>query len=212
MHELGARLEQQGRELIAEARAWYKRSFDARSLDGLNALIRLTVADGDYAEAHWLMRAAASMCHDRPGESLVTVAPDVLGRTVSLDGDDVDDVVGAGDFTVVSPDPDRAAAAVARVADELMNVDERGVYITTEQWVGEGRDDEAYTPNYLFPTQVSEAGARVSLDTKGVMWSAMGRTMVGILADALAADRVPAHITGFRADLDRRWRDWAAPS
>jgi hypothetical protein len=45
-------------------------------------------------------------------------------------------------------------------------------------------------------------GAVVKLDTKGVTFSAIGRTIVGMLVDALAADRVPARITGFCPALE----------
>ena len=40
------------------------------------------------------------------------------------------------------------------------------------------------------------------------MWSAMGRTMVGILVDALAADAIPAHIVGDCPDLWPQLDEW----
>jgi hypothetical protein len=140
-------------------------------------------------------------------ERRVTVAPEVLGKDIALDGDDAGDPVGAGAFTVITPSIDRAAAALTRVAPRLMDVDEHGNVVAP----GEVPTDEAYTPNFVFDPEVCHFGAMVKLDTKGVMWSAMGRTMVGMIVDALVADGIPAHITGYRADLRGEWRVWQPP-
>src|SRR5689334_12419739 len=112
-------------ELEAEARGWMDRAAHAGSLDAIHGLVQLAVADGDYAQAQRHLSWATSH-RDVPAERWVSVAPGVLGRGVSLDGDDVEDVVGAGSFTVITPWVDRAAAALARVSPELMNVTEHG--------------------------------------------------------------------------------------
>ena len=61
--------------------------------------------------------------------------------------------------------------------------------------------EEVYAPNYVSDVQVCAYGAMVGLDTQGVMFSAMGRTMVGILVGALADEDIPAHITGHCPNL-----------
>jgi len=52
----------------------------------------------------------------------------------------------------------------------------------------------------------------VQLDTKGVMWAAMGRTIVGMLVDALVADAVPAHVAGHCPDIPTQWTVWKDPA
>lgn len=133
----------------------------AGSADAEIELVRILVADGEYQGAQFRLGELARNRPELPPERLVGVAPDVLGPRVRLAEDDFDDRARPV-FTVISPDRDRAAAALARI------------------------------------------------DTKGMMWSAMGRTMVRLIADALADDGVPAHIAGYRPDLDSAWRAWAA--
>ena len=207
MLELAEAAERQAHALMAEARDWYRRGAGTGSLDAALALVRLAVRDGDYEEGQWQLQDVARRHPDVPSARLVTVAPDVLGPRLSLEGDGVDDFPGAGTFTVISPDPQRAAAAVARVAGRLLYVDEHGA----EHAEYEEPEDEAYTPNYLDDVKWCRFGALVSLDTKGGMWAAMGRTMVGILVEALVADGVPAHVTGYCRDLDTEWREWKDP-
>jgi TPR repeat protein len=204
MFELAEVTERQARTLLGDAREWYSRAARAGSLEASLALAGLAVQEGDYENCRWHLADAERRHVDVPADRLVTVAPDVLGPRLSLDGDGADEFRGAGVFTVISPHARRAAGAVARVASQLLYVDEHGV-------LDEGLDGEAYTPNYLYDVKWCGYGAMVSLDTKSVMWAAMGRTMVGILVGALAADRVPAHITGYRGDLDTQWSEWAAP-
>jgi hypothetical protein len=205
MVELANDCERQAHALLREAREWYRRGALAGDLDATLALARLAVQDGDYEEAHWQLRDAELRHRGVPAEQLVVVAPDVLGP-LSLEGDGDADWPGAGAFTIISPYPQRAAAAIERVAMRLMDVDENGVLHRPE----EDYDGDAYTPNHLFPLRWCHRGVMVSLDTKGGMWAAMGRTMIGILANALAADRVPALITGYCRDLKADWKDWQA--
>ena len=161
--EQGVDLETRARTLLAQAREAYQRGFEARSLDALHALIRLKVADGDYARAQWLMEYVPDYLSDHPDGPLVSVAPDVLGRGVALDGDDADDVVGAGTFTVIACEPGRATAVLASVSEQLMSVDENGKILAP----GEPPDDDVYTPNFVFDVKICPFGAEVALDTKG---------------------------------------------
>jgi hypothetical protein len=176
------------------------------TLDAIHGRVRLAVADLDYATAQRLLAQARSDHPDQPPERWVSVAPDVLGPGVSLEGDDEEDVTGAATFTVVSPEVERAAAAVARVAPQLMDVDEHGNVFDP----GAIPTDEVFTPTFLSPVEVCAYAAVVGLDTDGVMFSGMGRTMVGILVAGLAADGVPAHIAGYRPDLRGDLRIWQA--
>ena len=202
--EEAAALEARARELLAQARTAYERGADAGSIDALTAVIRLAVADGDYAEARLQLGNLENQHRLEPPERWVSVAPEVLGRGVSLAGADVDDVVGAGTFTVVTCNPQAVAAVLARVAPRLGNVNEHGLELGPEGPF----DDQAFTPSFVFDPEVAQYAARIQLDTKGVMFSAMGRTMVAIIAAGLTAERIPAHITGYRADLDAVWRMW----
>ena len=89
-----------------------------------------------------------------------------------------------------------------------MEVDEHGNVLEPGQLpeVGVAPGEEIYTPSYS-DVEMCAYGAIVGLDTDGVMFSAMGRTILGILIDALSADSIPAHITGHRPDL----RFWPLP-
>ena len=134
----------------------------------------------------------------------------MLGREVSLEGDDVDDVRGAGVVTAVTPEAGRAASVLARVVPELGTINERGEVQPPRSELPEAVQP-LYTPNYVFPLQWCQHAVVVILDTKGVMWSAMGRTMVKILVDALAEEALPAHITGARDDLRAELSEWEEP-
>jgi hypothetical protein len=205
MFELADDCERRAQALRREAREWYRRGALAGSLDATLALARIAVQDGDYEEGQWQLRDGKRR-HEgvRPGR-LVAVAPDALGP-LSLDGDGDADWPGAGVFTVISAHPRRAAVAIERVANRLMDVDEHGVlHAPDEDYAG-----DAYTPNYLHTLQWCDRGVMVVLDTKGWMSAAMGRTMIGILTDALVTDCVPAVITGYRGDLKSEWNDWEA--
>jgi hypothetical protein len=181
----------------------------AGSLEAKLALVRVAVQAGDYAEAQRRLRDTELRYADVPAAHLVTVAPDVLGP-LSLEGDGDGDYPGAGTFTVISPYVQRAAAAVERVAQRLMLVDEHGVLHSDDELDALDRG-EAYTPNYVDDVRYGQYGAIVVLDTKSWMSSAMGRTMVGVLSAALVEDGVAAHITGYCRDLDSDWAVWTAP-
>ena len=139
---------------------------------------------------------ASSLLGDLANRSLES-APLAVAR--SLEGD------GEGDecFTVLSPTPSAAAAAVARVAPRLLNVDEHG----TEHADGEVVDD-VYTPNFLHDIAWCDRGAQVMLDTKGTMGPAMKHAMVAILVEALTEDGVPALLAGRVSALDGAFVRW----
>jgi len=68
------------------------------------------------------------------------------------------------------------------------------------------------TPRYVAEIESSWLGARVLLDTRGGMWAAMGRTIIELIASALADAHIPAVIGGRCAELDAQfvaWRDSA---
>ena len=75
-------LEARARELLARARAAYRRAFDARSLDGLHALVRLAVAEGDYREARFALGHAVGYRRDDPDGPLVSIAPPPSCRAI----------------------------------------------------------------------------------------------------------------------------------
>ena len=89
-----------------------------------------------------------------------------------------------------------------------MEVDEHGNVLEPGQLpeVGVAPGEEIYPPSYS-DVEMCAYGAIVGFVTDGVMFSAMGRTILGILIDALSADSIPAHITGHRPDL----RFWPLP-
>jgi hypothetical protein len=167
---------------VTERQTRYQRAVDAGSLPDALEVVRDAAADDDHEQAWSLLQDIARRHPDADPGDLVSVAPDVLGP-VDLDSDEVFDGPGAGCFTVLSPAPAKAAAAVARVAPRLLNVDDRGVV-----W--------------------SDRGAQVMLDTKGAMSAAMGRTMIAIITGALVDDRVPALVAGWIAAPDPQMTPW----
>ena len=175
-------------------------SGEAGSLAAQHRLVGLAVAERDYHQARYLLSTMKLDHPDVPAEQWISVAPGVLGPGVSLDGDDELDVPGAGTFTVITPHVDLAVPVLARVAPRLLDVDQHGNVLPPLK-EGEPPGDEAFTASYVSDVEKCAFGARIGLDTDGVMFSAMGRTLVGILVAALAADGIPAHITGHCPDL-----------
>ena len=188
----------------AERRARYQRAVDAGSLADALAIVRDAAVDDDAEQACSLLQDIAHRHPDAGAGDLVTVASNVLGP-VALDRDEVFDGPGAGCFTVLSPAPADAAAAIARAAPRLLNVDDRGI----EHPDSDTADTSgAYTPNYLHDILWCDRGAQVTLDTKGTMSAPMARTMVAILTHALVEDRVPALVTGWIPALDDSMTRW----
>jgi hypothetical protein len=170
----------------AERQERYQRAIDAESLADAIAIVRDAAADDDHEQA-WLLLGDIVRRHpDAKPQDLVTVAPDVLGP-VALDSEEDFDGPGAGCFTILSPAPADAAAALANVAPRLLNVDEQG----TEH------DD-------------SDRAAQVTLDTKGSISAPMARTMIAIITDALVDQKAPALVTGWIPALDPLMTRWGS--
>lgn len=202
--EIAHEAERAGVAATAERQERYQRAIDADSVPDALAVIRDAAVGNDYEQA-WLLLKDLGQRHPDPYPNhLVTVAPDVLGP-VSLDSDGTFDGPGAGCFTVLSPDPAKATAAVARIAARLLNVDDRG----TEHSDSEiARTAGAYTPNYLHDLLWCDRGTLVMLDTKGTMPAPMARAMLDIITRALLDERVPALITGWIAALSSEMKPW----
>jgi hypothetical protein len=174
------------------------------SLTDALVIVQDAAADDDHEQAWTLFTDIAERHHESNPEELVTVAWNVLDE-VPVDSDGVFDGPGAGCFTVLSPDPAKAAAAVSEVLERLMNVDERGIEHSDSAIA---RSEGYYTPNYLFDLMWCDRGAKISLDTKGVMPTPMARGILAIITNALVHSRVPALITGDIPALDSRMTRW----
>ncbi len=200
MFELATRLEERARQFAGEARGWLERGVGAGSLDALHGVVRLAVAERDYDLATSLLRQARERSPGLPAERYVSVAPDVLGRDLPLDGDGVSDLPGAGVFTVITPEGWQAVQTLAPVAPRLLGVDEFGV-LHPPDWIPPSGADPPYTPNSLGDLEWTYFAVMIILDTKGEMTAAMGRTMVRIVVNALAAGGIAAHVTGACPDV-----------
>ena len=208
------------RERLAEASRLTRLAYEVGSVDALHELVRLRVKEGNVVEAQWLLRNASHQSA-LPRDQSVTIAPDVAGPAWADNGSGNFDWPGAGMFTVIADDPARAAAALSRVAGELMLVDEHGtvyadieeVEAVAERYSEEGRWDIPYTPNFVFDVRWSQFGAEVTVDTKGTMTAAMARSMAELIARALRENGVAAHVTGWRPELGGLMTAWnpAAP-
>lgn len=188
-----------------EQQARYQAAVEAGSLAEALEVVRDAAADGDPEQAWSMLREIADRHPDADARDLVVIGSDVLGP-VALDGAEDFEGPGAGCFTILSPAPAQAAAAIAPVATRLLFVDDLGVEHPDADTAA---DTDAYTPNFLHDIGWCDRGAQVMLDTKGAMSAAMGRTMVAILVDALVADRVPALVTGWIPDLEDRMTPWS---
>src|SRR4051794_9528369 len=109
----------------AERQARYERAVDAGSLTDALVVVRDAGVDDDHEQAWSLLQDVARRHADADPGGLVAVAPDILAP-VALHSDGAFDGPGAGCFTALSPAPAAAAAAIARVAPRLLNVDDRG--------------------------------------------------------------------------------------
>jgi hypothetical protein len=212
LFELAVDMETHARGLLADARRMYHRSYLERSLDAMLALVRLGVENREYGYGQVLLTDAKRLHPDEPAERFVTVAPDVLGPHVGLDGDGDGDGDFAGAFVAISPEPERAAVALQRVAHRLMEVNEHGEVQTPadEERYEDAGQDPPYTPNYVGDATWNRYGAALGVDTNGFITAAMGRTMVAILVEALVEDGIAAHLTHDTADL-REWESRPLP-
>jgi len=140
---------------------------------------------------------------DAPRRRWVSVAPDALGRDLPLDSDGASDLPGAGVFTVITPYGERALEALRPVAQRLLEVDEFGVFQPPEDEPPDGVDPP-FTPSYVGPLRWDYDAVQIIVDTDGEITGPMGRTMLAILVEALAAAAIPAHVAGDCPDLRPR--------
>jgi hypothetical protein len=208
MYALAVRLEAQARALDAQAREWLQRASHAGSLDARHGRVRIAVAEGDYDLATALLLQIEARFPDAPRHSWVSVAPDVLGRDLPLDSDGASDLPGAGVFTVITPYGARALETLRPVAPRLLSVDELG---RIQPDVAPDGVEPLFTASYVDDLHWNYQAVQILLDTDGEMTGPMGRTMVAILVEALAAAEIPAHVAGDCPDLrPQLFRD-AAP-
>jgi hypothetical protein len=189
---------------VAEREARYQHAIDTDSLTDALAVVRDAAADDDHEQAWRLLQDVTRRKPDANPADLVIIAPNVLDD-VPLDGDDGFDGPGAGCFTVISPAPAKAAAALARVTGRLMNVDENGFEHTGS---ATGRESGAYTANTIHDITTCDLGAQVSLDTKGWMSAPMARTMLATITQSLTDAGIAALITGWIPALDPKMTPW----
>lgn len=185
---------------------------ESQSLETLKERVRLHVTAGEYQEAAAVLRAVGQRFPQEAAVDLVSVAPDVLGPDLRLDGSGQALVPGYVEFTVITPDPEQAAAALSRVRGELYDVDERGEVMSADDRIEAGIEDSYYTPNWVSEVVISPVGPKVMLDTKNAMWAPMGRSMIGILRKVLAEDRIVAYIVGTLPDLEDAFEEWEGSS
>ncbi len=211
MYTLATELEARARAMIAEAQEWLEKASVTGSLDALHGLVRIAVGASDYEGAVRWLEDIPYLFPDAAGRSWVSIAPDVLGRDLPLDGEGTSGLLGIGTFTVITAYGARAAAALEPVAPRLIEVNEFG---ELQPWDPnrEPYTEVPYTPSYVAPLEYNQFAVEINVDTDGDITAAMGRTMVTILADALAANRIPSHIAGFRRDLQGQLRTYEPPA
>jgi hypothetical protein len=206
--DLISEISQQADRAIAAAAAdradRYERAMDAGLLTEAVAIVRDAVVDDDHDQAWMLLGDIARRHPEAEPAGLVTVAPNVLGA-VSLDSEDYFDDPGAGCFTVLSPQPAKAAAAVTPVLERLLNVDDQGIEYADSEIP---RTAGGYTPNYLHDLLWCDRGVQIILDTKGSMSAPMARGMLTIITGALIHNLVPAVVTGHIPALEPRMTPW----
>ncbi len=208
MYKLGVHYSRLATEAADQARSWLRASAQGGSLDGRVALAAQHVADSEYREAQWQLQVVETHHPNAPASRCVGIAPNVLGPQLSLDGDGDTETDLYAVFTIITTHPQRAAATLDRLKDRLLDIDERGVMMPLEDRVDTEIAELYATPRYVAEIESSWLGARVLLDTRGGMWSAMGRTIVGTIATGLASARIPAVIGGRCGELDGQFVAW----
>lgn len=161
--------------------------------EALNAAIR-----GDYARA----RQALARIPDGPAPRLVRIDPQVFDRHAHRYDYGWD---SSPSFLVVTPQPDRAAAAVYRASRRFSAITESGRHVA--DW----EDENEYTPNWVSEVYLADAGLIVTVDTKGELPLAMGQAMLRTLADELIAEGVRALVTAPPIDFDFQTPTWPTP-
>ena len=173
----------------AERRDRYEKAASTGSLADAMLVIHEAAADEDREQAWSLFKDVVSRHQDARPDELVTVASDVLGPE-DLEGDGEFDGLGAGIFTVLSPVPTEAAAAMASVATRLLNVDDRG---TEHHDYETAADLGLHRTSFTVSRGATEGPRRHWIPRDR---SSMARTMIAILRDSLVQNRVPAVFTG----------------
>lgn len=125
----------------------------------------------------------------------VRVEDDVFGpgtdwRTMT----ESDDLHGGTAFAVLSPQSLRAADALRSVKDTFGLVGDDGrIYLEDDEELF-----DVYTPNFVYDVRhVPGVGASLGVDTKGVLMPDMARTMLRLIAHALAVRDVSATIVRY---------------
>lgn len=180
------------------------------STTATNALAGLHVGLREYEQAQLALAAAECRVGSAHSGCLVATAAGLLEPGLDAEDDGSWPLSSSyAEFTVITPHPDRAAASLARIRPRLYDIDERGMEMSMDARAQAGLPlDEYYTPNWVSDVETCEVAARLMLDTKGAMWSALQRTIVSIITEALIADNVPAHIIGVCPDLHHRFKNW----
>ncbi len=208
MYELGMYWSRVTTEAHHTTRSWLRASAHGGSLDGRLALAAQHVADGEYREAQWQLQVVETHHPDAAAGQCVGVAPNVLGPRLSLDADGETETDLYAVFTVITTQPQRAAAELDEIRERLLDIDERGVVMTLEDRVASEIAELYATPRYVAEIESSWLAARVLLDTRGGMWSAMGRAIVETITTALADARIRAVIGGRCGELDGQFVTW----
>ncbi|GAA1282975.1 hypothetical protein Psi02_31110 [Planotetraspora silvatica] len=173
----------------------------------LQTLAAQAVADRDYEQAR---RHLARLRTSNPA-GLVSVAPNIydMQGTPRPHGNSWEPGWHhiSPSFLVVTPDPERAAAAMHRAGLRFGLVTEDGREL--RDWECDVSD--AYTPNYISPIHLTEAGPAFYADTKGELSTPMAEAMLHVLVDELIAEEVPSHVTSPPSrDFDHEV--WTPPS
>jgi hypothetical protein len=139
--------------------------------------------------------------------SSVTVATELLQRAGGGHGSGSEH--GSLGFLVRSTDHQAAAAALHAAALRFIRVDEVGEEL--EDWSNTG---ETYTPNYVSDVHMSSGGPWLSIDTKGIVYPQMLRTMIRVLVEELRRRDVDAHVDAPTPGLsyDEAWQAPAPPA
>ncbi|HET7303858.1 MAG TPA: hypothetical protein VFJ12_04810 [Segeticoccus sp.] len=118
---------------------------------------------------------------------MIEIDPDVFTYDEDLDYSKETFVV-TGDFA-----PEVVLAALDRVSERFMTVDENGVEHDPSR-MDEVYLADLYTPNYVSDPQVTSRGIQVYVDCKGVVPDPMTLTLHRVLREELGAAGVEARI------------------
>jgi hypothetical protein len=142
-----------------------------------------------------------------PHSDLVTIDDDVFGPGTDWRSTDEEFYDADASWLLLSADPQAAAAALHRVSDAFYSVCEDGRVLTAEQLeaetMGVEPGSEPYTPNYVGDVEVVSDGALVYVDTKGMLFPPMARTMMRLIIAELERTGTSARIARLDPDDER---------